>query len=62
MSIEIFFFDDILFQAHESSVKCLAIDPHEEIFVTGSADGDIKVNTKALVDFVIIVKLSLILN
>lgn len=30
-------------QAHESSVKCLAIDPHEEIFVTGSADGDIKI-------------------
>lgn len=32
------------FQAHESAVKCLAIDPMEEFFVTGSADGDIKVH------------------
>lgn len=32
------------FQAHESAIKCLAIDPHEEHFVTGSADGDIKVS------------------
>lgn len=31
------------FQAHDSAVKCLAIDPGEEFFVTGSADGDIKV-------------------
>lgn len=31
------------FQAHESPIKCLAIDPGEEFFVTGSADGDIKV-------------------
>lgn len=31
------------FQAHESPIKCLAIDPGEEYFVTGSADGDIKV-------------------
>lgn len=31
------------FQAHESAIKCLAIDPHEEHFVTGSADGDIRV-------------------
>ena len=30
-------------QAHESAVKCLALDPGEEIFATGSADGDIKV-------------------
>lgn len=34
------------FQAHESPIKCLAIDPGEEFFVTGSADGDIKVRTK----------------
>lgn len=33
------------FQAHESAIKCLAIDPHEEHFVTGSADGDIRVST-----------------
>lgn len=33
------------FQAHESSVKCVAIDPHEDYFATGSADGDIKVST-----------------
>ncbi|KAF5272292.1 hypothetical protein FQR65_LT04949 [Abscondita terminalis] len=31
------------FQAHESTVKCVAIDPHEEYFATGSADGDIKI-------------------
>lgn len=31
------------FQAHESAVKCLAIEPGEEFFVTGSADGNIKV-------------------
>lgn len=31
------------FQAHESAVKCLALDPGEEFFVTGSADGDLKV-------------------
>lgn len=31
------------FQAHESAVKCVAIDPHEDYFATGSADGDIKV-------------------
>lgn len=31
------------FQAHESAVKCVAIDPHEDYFTTGSADGDIKV-------------------
>lgn len=30
-------------QAHDNPIKCLAIDPHEEHFVTGSADGDIKV-------------------
>lgn len=33
------------FQAHESAIKCLAIDPHEEHFVTGSADGDIRVSS-----------------
>ena len=31
------------FQASESPIRCLAIDPEEEYFVTGSADGDIKV-------------------
>lgn len=31
------------FQAHDSAVKCLSLDPHEEFFVSGSADGDIKV-------------------
>ncbi|GFU53274.1 dmX-like protein 2 [Trichonephila clavipes] len=31
------------FQAHESPIKCLALDPAEEFFATGSADGDIKV-------------------
>lgn len=36
------------FQAHESAIKCLAIDPHEEHFVTGSADGDIRVSFTAI--------------
>jgi len=31
------------FQAHDSSIRCMALDPAEEFFVTGSADGDIKV-------------------
>ncbi|KAL1453933.1 hypothetical protein WDU94_010234 [Cyamophila willieti] len=31
------------YNVHESPVKCLAIDPHEEFFVTGAGDGDIKV-------------------
>ncbi|XP_050512358.1 dmX-like protein 1 isoform X2 [Diabrotica virgifera virgifera] len=31
------------FSAHESAVKCIAIDPHEDYFATGSADGDIKI-------------------
>ncbi|KAK7475121.1 hypothetical protein BaRGS_00033613 [Batillaria attramentaria] len=29
--------------AHDSAIKCLAVDPQEEYFVTGSAEGDIKV-------------------
>lgn len=36
------------FQAHENAIKCLAIDPHEEHFVTGSADGDIRVSFIAI--------------
>lgn len=32
-----------ILQAHDHAIKCLAMDPHEEFFVTGSADGDIKV-------------------
>ncbi|XP_015792670.1 dmX-like protein 2 isoform X2 [Tetranychus urticae] len=31
------------FQAHDSAIKCMTLDPGEEFFVTGSADGDIKV-------------------
>ncbi|XP_049518236.1 dmX-like protein 2 isoform X5 [Dermacentor silvarum] len=31
------------FQAHETAIKCLAMDPREEYYITGSADGDIKV-------------------
>lgn len=34
------------FQAHESAIKCLTLDSQEEYFVTGSAEGDIKVRTK----------------
>ena len=28
-------------------VKCIAMDSNETMFVTGSADGDIKVHTKS---------------
>ncbi|OTF79926.1 hypothetical protein BLA29_009173 [Euroglyphus maynei] len=31
------------FHAHDSAVKCIALEPNEEFFATGSADGDIKV-------------------
>lgn len=31
------------FTAHDSAVKCLAVDPAEEYFATGASDGDIKV-------------------
>nr|XP_022328939.1 dmX-like protein 2 isoform X8 [Crassostrea virginica] len=31
------------FQAHDVPIRCLAMDPEEEYFVTGSAEGDIKV-------------------
>jgi WD40 repeat protein len=30
-------------QAHETAVKCIAVEPGETFFATGSADGDIKV-------------------
>ncbi|XP_075397536.1 dmX-like protein 1 isoform X2 [Tenrec ecaudatus] len=32
-----------LFQSHDSPVKAIAIDPSEEYFVTGSAEGNIKI-------------------
>ncbi|XP_020024117.2 dmX-like protein 1 isoform X6 [Castor canadensis] len=32
-----------LFQSHDSAVKAIAIDPTEEHFVTGSAEGNIKI-------------------
>jgi WD40 repeat protein len=31
------------FQGHENAIKCMCLDPSEEFFCTGSADGDIKV-------------------
>ncbi len=31
------------FHAHDSTIKCMTLDPMEQFFVTGSADGDIKV-------------------
>lgn len=43
------------FAGHESAIKCLCLDPSEEYFCTGSADGDIKVwelGGKALALFV----------
>lgn len=36
------------FTAHENAVKCIALDPHEDYFATGSADGDIKVSCNLL--------------
>ena len=32
------------FSAHDSAIKCIAIDPTEEFFATGSADGDVRVS------------------
>ena len=34
------------FRAHDAAVKCLAMDPNEEFFVTGAVSGDIKVCTE----------------
>ena len=31
------------FKAHDHPIKCMALDPNEDFFVTVSADGDIKV-------------------
>ena len=39
------------FKAHDHPVKCLALDPNEDFFVTGSVDGDIKVNIWFLLRF-----------
>lgn len=36
------------FIVHDSSVRCMALDPCEEFFVTGSAEGDIKVHNVSL--------------
>lgn len=32
-----------IFQAHDSPVKAVAVDPTEEYFITGSAEGSMKV-------------------
>ena len=45
------------FQAHESLIRCIAIDPDEEYFVTGSADGDVKVGSIVIREFIIPPKL-----
>ena len=36
------------FKAHDHPIKCLALDPNEDFFVTGSVDGDIKVKFSLL--------------
>ena len=36
------------FQAHDSAVRCMALHPMEEYFITGAADGDIKVKQSFL--------------
>ena len=33
------------FQAHDSAIRCMTLDPTEQYFVTGAADGDIKVSS-----------------
>ena len=33
------------FQAHDSAIRCMTLDPTEQYFVTGAADGDIKVRS-----------------
>lgn len=42
----------LFLKAHDSAIKCMAMDPHEELFVTGSAEGDIKVNKLNFIDFI----------
>ncbi|XP_052099551.1 dmX-like protein 2 isoform X2 [Mytilus californianus] len=34
------------FQAHDASIRCLAIDLEEDYFVTGSSEGDVKVSNR----------------
>lgn len=34
------------FQAHDASIRCLAIDLEEDYFVTGSSEGDVKVSKR----------------
>ena len=36
------------FLAHDSAIKSMSLDPMEDFFVTGSADGDIKVGNNML--------------
>lgn len=33
---------------HDSCLKCMTIDPHEQFYCTGAADGDIKVSYTAV--------------
>lgn len=33
----------VKWQAHETAIKCMALEPGEAYFATGSADGDLKV-------------------
>ena len=33
------------FKAHDHPIKCIAIDPSEDLVVTGAVDGDIKVRS-----------------
>lgn len=39
------------FQAHDSAIKALALDPCEEYFTTGSAEGNIKVSWQQRLEF-----------
>lgn len=36
---------------HDSCLKCMTIDPHEQFYCTGAADGDIKVKVLHILCF-----------
>ncbi len=41
------------FQAHDSAIKALAMDSSEDVFVTGSAEGNMKVYSSKVTQFIL---------
>lgn len=41
------------FQAHDSAIKALAMDSTEDVFVTGSAEGNMKVYSSKVTQFIL---------